>query len=136
MSKPHVTDNIIDRIFCCTPTYCLLEQPTLSGIRNFSASYPLDILEAASQELFTQTSFDDLKPEVNSQPTTTAVSSTSTTRPHYAPYRLQPVSNQQKRAPTLTTTRSVAQRPAPVVRFSASSATSIFACTFIIPPPT
>ncbi|EYC01790.1 hypothetical protein Y032_0104g3603 [Ancylostoma ceylanicum] len=81
------------------------------------ASYPLDILEAASQELFTQTSFDDLKPEVNSQPTTTAVSSTSTTRPHYAPYRLQPVSNQQKRAPTLTTTRSVAQRPAPVVRF-------------------
>ncbi|ETN81166.1 hypothetical protein RB195_006290 [Necator americanus] len=81
------------------------------------ASYPLDILEAASQELFTQTSFDDVKPEVTSQPTTTTASSTTNTRPHYAPYRLQSLSNQQKRAPTLTTTRSIAQRPAPVVRF-------------------
>ncbi|CAJ0594558.1 unnamed protein product [Cylicocyclus nassatus] len=85
------------------------------------ASYPLDILEAASQELFTQTSFDDVKQEdtsPTSQPTTIAASnSTSARSSHYAPYRLQPVSNQQKRAPTLTAARAVAQRPAPVVRF-------------------
>ncbi|WKX90418.1 hypothetical protein Q1695_009346 [Nippostrongylus brasiliensis] len=81
------------------------------------ASYPLDILEAASQELFTQTSFDEVKQEVQCQLPSAAASTSSTTRPQFAPYRLQPVSAQQKRAPTLTTRAAVTQRPTPVVRF-------------------
>ncbi|KAK6050454.1 hypothetical protein COOONC_12044 [Cooperia oncophora] len=81
------------------------------------SSYRLDILEAASQELFTQTSFDDVKPEAPTQPTTATTSTTARTQ--FTPYRLQPVSSQKNRAPTLTT-RPVTQRPAPVVRFSTS----------------
>ncbi|XGW20575.1 hypothetical protein V3C99_003958 [Haemonchus contortus] len=78
------------------------------------SSYRLDILEAASQELFTQTSFDDVKQETPDQPPTSTIHGTARTQ--FTPYRLQPVSSQQKRAPTLTT-RPVAQRQTPVVRF-------------------
>ncbi|KAK5972924.1 BZIP transcription factor [Trichostrongylus colubriformis] len=78
------------------------------------SSYRMDILEAASQELFTQTSFEDTKPDALIQPSTPTTANVPRTQ--FGSYRLQPVSSQQKRAPTLTT-RPVTQRPTPVVRF-------------------
>uniref|UniRef100_A0A0K0DA39 BZIP domain-containing protein n=1 Tax=Angiostrongylus cantonensis TaxID=6313 RepID=A0A0K0DA39_ANGCA len=89
------------------------------------ASYPLDILEAASQELFTQTSFDDdskqnaaVQARFKYPFDSTACDSLSTAPPQFATYRLQSSTAQQKRSPTFTSRPiTTTQRASPVIRF-------------------
>ncbi|KAJ1372613.1 hypothetical protein KIN20_034806 [Parelaphostrongylus tenuis] len=77
------------------------------------ASYPLDILEAASQELFTQTSFDDdIKPFQSG-----TCDSLSAAPSQYGTYRVQPSPAQQRRSPTFTGRPITTQRPSPIIKF-------------------